>query len=192
MLELVLQSQAATVLFALSSLVRSFVMTLFRLFSAAALLTLASLLLQFATHQQVEGLVGSAELDVGAQRNRVVGLHEGIEELVPDVTIVEVPDCGHFVPWDAPDAVNLAMDEFLAAIADICSERGWVWAHATQPSAQRWLTDELAGQWDARPRMTKGRAAAATGVRVDAKCGRQTAKVYSPDLSQCTIRRALF
>lgn len=38
---------------------------------------------------------------------------EGMEDLVPKVTIVEVPDCGHFVPWDAPDAVNLAMDEFL-------------------------------------------------------------------------------
>jgi hypothetical protein len=44
---------------------------------------------------------------------------------------------------------RVAMDEFLAAIADICTERGWVWAHATQPTAQRWLTDELAGQWDA-------------------------------------------
>ena len=40
---------------------------------------------------------------------------DGIEELVPDVTIVQVPDCGHFVPWEAPDAVNLAMDEFFAA-----------------------------------------------------------------------------
>ena len=38
---------------------------------------------------------------------------DGMEEVVPGVTIVEVPDCGHFVPWDAPDAVNLAMDEFL-------------------------------------------------------------------------------
>ncbi len=38
---------------------------------------------------------------------------DGMGELVPDLTIVEVPDCGHFVPWDAPDAVNLAMDEFL-------------------------------------------------------------------------------
>lgn len=44
---------------------------------------------------------------------------------------------------------RVAMDEFLGAIAHICSERGWVWAHATQPTAQRWLTDELAGQWDA-------------------------------------------
>jgi len=39
---------------------------------------------------------------------------EGMEELVPNVTIVHVPECGHFVPWDAPDAVNRAMDEFLA------------------------------------------------------------------------------
>ena len=44
---------------------------------------------------------------------------------------------------------RVAMDEFLGAVADVCSERGWVWAHATQPTAQRWLTDELAGQWDA-------------------------------------------
>ena len=39
---------------------------------------------------------------------------EGMEELVPDVTIVGVPGCGHFVPWEAPDAVNAAMDDFLA------------------------------------------------------------------------------
>ena len=38
---------------------------------------------------------------------------DGMEDLVPDVTIVQVPDCGHFVPWDAPDAVNRAMDAFL-------------------------------------------------------------------------------
>jgi len=44
---------------------------------------------------------------------------------------------------------RVALDEFLGAVAAICDERGWVWAHATQPSAQRWLTDELAGQWDA-------------------------------------------
>jgi type 1 glutamine amidotransferase len=44
---------------------------------------------------------------------------------------------------------RVALDDFLAAVAGICSERGWVWAHATQPTAQGWLTDELAGQWDA-------------------------------------------
>jgi hypothetical protein len=44
---------------------------------------------------------------------------------------------------------RVALDEFLGAIAAICTERGWVWAHATQPTAQRWLTDELVGQWDA-------------------------------------------
>ncbi len=40
---------------------------------------------------------------------------DGLDELVPDATIVEVPGCGHFVPWEAPDRVNAAMDAFLAA-----------------------------------------------------------------------------
>ena len=38
---------------------------------------------------------------------------EGIEELVKDLTLVKVPGSGHFVPWEAPAAVNAAMDEFL-------------------------------------------------------------------------------
>ena len=37
-----------------------------------------------------------------------------LPEHVKDLTLVEVPDCGHFVPWEAPDAVNRAMEEFLA------------------------------------------------------------------------------
>ncbi|UNK80785.1 alpha/beta hydrolase [Sphingopyxis granuli] len=40
---------------------------------------------------------------------------DGLDELVPAATIVEVPGCGHFVPWEAPDRVNAAMDDFLAA-----------------------------------------------------------------------------
>lgn len=39
---------------------------------------------------------------------------EGMDEVIEDLTLVEVPDCGHFVPWEAPDAVNAAMDAFLA------------------------------------------------------------------------------
>jgi pimeloyl-ACP methyl ester carboxylesterase len=39
---------------------------------------------------------------------------EGLEEMVTNMTLVKVPDCGHFVPWEAPDAVNAALDEFLA------------------------------------------------------------------------------
>ncbi len=39
---------------------------------------------------------------------------EGLDAIVDDLTVVKVPDCGHFVPWEAPDAVNEAMDEFLA------------------------------------------------------------------------------
>jgi pimeloyl-ACP methyl ester carboxylesterase len=42
---------------------------------------------------------------------------EGLEELVPNMTLVKVPGCGHFVPWEAPGAVNAALDEFLARTA---------------------------------------------------------------------------
>lgn len=40
----------------------------------------------------------------------------GIEQIVTDLTLVKVPDCGHFVPWEAPEAVNTALDAFLARI----------------------------------------------------------------------------
>jgi len=39
---------------------------------------------------------------------------DGMDELVPNATIVKVPGCGHFVTWEAPGAVNAAMDAFLA------------------------------------------------------------------------------
>ena len=39
---------------------------------------------------------------------------EGLEDIIDPLTIVRVPDCGHFVPWEAPDAVNAAMERFLA------------------------------------------------------------------------------
>ncbi len=42
---------------------------------------------------------------------------EGLEEMVTDMTLVKVPDCGHFVPWEAPDAVNAALDQFLSRTA---------------------------------------------------------------------------
>jgi len=44
---------------------------------------------------------------------------------------------------------RVALDDFLGAIAAVCGERGWVWAHATQPTAQAWLAPEHAGRWDA-------------------------------------------
>ncbi|SKB28960.1 alpha/beta fold hydrolase [Sphingopyxis flava] len=37
---------------------------------------------------------------------------EGIEEHVPGVAVTKIPGCGHFVPWEAPQAVNAAMDGF--------------------------------------------------------------------------------
>lgn len=42
---------------------------------------------------------------------------EGLDEVIDPLTIVEVPDCGHFVPWEAPDAVNAAMEKFLSDTA---------------------------------------------------------------------------
>lgn len=39
---------------------------------------------------------------------------EGIEKLVPNVTVEPVYDCGHFVIWEKPDAVNAAMEKFLS------------------------------------------------------------------------------
>ncbi|MGY6552627.1 MAG: alpha/beta fold hydrolase [Erythrobacter sp.] len=38
----------------------------------------------------------------------------GLEDIIDPLTIVRVPDCGHFVPWEAPQAVNEAMEAFLA------------------------------------------------------------------------------
>ncbi|MGN6496910.1 MAG: alpha/beta fold hydrolase [Tsuneonella sp.] len=38
---------------------------------------------------------------------------DGMEEVVEDLTLVKVPGCGHFVPWEAPDAVNAAIGAFL-------------------------------------------------------------------------------
>ncbi|MFN3474142.1 MAG: alpha/beta fold hydrolase [Blastomonas sp.] len=40
-------------------------------------------------------------------------LLDGIEMLVPDLTLVKAPG-GHFVPWEQPDALIAAMEAFLA------------------------------------------------------------------------------
>jgi pimeloyl-ACP methyl ester carboxylesterase len=42
---------------------------------------------------------------------------DGMENVAEDLTLVKIPDCGHFVPWEAPDKVNAALDEFLAKTA---------------------------------------------------------------------------
>jgi pimeloyl-ACP methyl ester carboxylesterase len=39
---------------------------------------------------------------------------DGLDALVPDLTLVPVHDCGHFVIWEKPDEVNAAMRAFLA------------------------------------------------------------------------------
>jgi pimeloyl-ACP methyl ester carboxylesterase len=42
---------------------------------------------------------------------------EGLDEIIDDLTVVEVPGSGHFVPWEAPGEVNAAIEEFLARTA---------------------------------------------------------------------------
>lgn len=37
----------------------------------------------------------------------------GLDKVIDPLTLVEIPDCGHFVPWEAPDVMNAAMDKFL-------------------------------------------------------------------------------
>ena len=44
---------------------------------------------------------------------------EGLNHYVTDLTIEQVPDCGHFVPWEAPGKVNAAMDSFLTRTAAV-------------------------------------------------------------------------
>lgn len=42
---------------------------------------------------------------------------EGLDEIIDDLTLVEVPGSGHFVPWEAPESVNAAIDDFLQRTA---------------------------------------------------------------------------
>ena len=39
---------------------------------------------------------------------------QGMDKVIDDLTLVEIPDCAHFVTWSAPEAVNDAIDGFLA------------------------------------------------------------------------------
>lgn len=38
---------------------------------------------------------------------------DGLDDIIDPLTIAQVPNCGHFVPWEAAGAVNAAMDDFL-------------------------------------------------------------------------------
>jgi pimeloyl-ACP methyl ester carboxylesterase len=42
---------------------------------------------------------------------------DGLDELVEDVTVVRLPDAGHFAPWEAGDQVGGALEHFLAGQA---------------------------------------------------------------------------
>lgn len=38
---------------------------------------------------------------------------DGLDEVIENLTLVQVPGCGHFVQWEAPEHVNAALDAFL-------------------------------------------------------------------------------
>jgi len=38
---------------------------------------------------------------------------DGMDEVIEPLTLVEVRECGHFVPWEAPEQVIAAMEDFL-------------------------------------------------------------------------------
>ncbi len=40
---------------------------------------------------------------------------DGLDRLVDDLTVVRLPDAGHFAPWEAPEAVAEALGHFLAS-----------------------------------------------------------------------------
>ena len=42
---------------------------------------------------------------------------EGLGEHIDDLTIVRIPEAGHFVPWEAPDQVTAAMGAWLIPIS---------------------------------------------------------------------------
>jgi len=43
---------------------------------------------------------------------------DGLDALVEDLTVVRLPNAGHFAPWEAPQAVATALEPFLAAQAE--------------------------------------------------------------------------
>ena len=68
----------------------------------------------------LENSLEAAMHSLSARRGILVWREHGsdrIEALVSGATIVEVPGCGHFVPWEAPGAVNAAINAFLGAPA---------------------------------------------------------------------------
>ena len=47
---------------------------------------------------------------------------DGLETLVEDLTVVRLPEAGHFAPWEAPEEVARALLPFLAANAEASAE----------------------------------------------------------------------
>jgi pimeloyl-ACP methyl ester carboxylesterase len=75
---------------------------------------LPEMLLRFATKIRIPTLVVWGMADSALLPVQL----EGLDTLVDDLTIVELPGVTHFGPWEAPDAVTQALEPFLAADAE--------------------------------------------------------------------------
>jgi uncharacterized protein len=69
---------------------------------------------------------------------------------------------------------SVDLGAFSTTLNDICNERDWLWSHSVQPAAQRWLTAERPGRWDAillhdipGLRLKRGEPPEAVGPTVD-------------------------
>ena len=64
-------------------------------------------------------------------RTRNIGLQalvwvqelDGLDELVDDLSVMRIPQAGHFAPWEAPDEVAGALQPFLAADVKASADR---------------------------------------------------------------------
>ena len=87
-----------------------------------------------------------------------------------------MPRPGRVLAVTGGHRIDLA--EFVEMLAAVCDDLGWVWAHATQPSAQQWLRPEHIGAWDAillhdlpGLRLARGQAPVPVGPGDDVRAG---------------------
>ena len=62
---------------------------------------------------------------------------DGLDALVDDLTIVRLPNAGHFAPWEAADEVAAALEPFLAAEAAASAARAMTQTRSRSRSAAR-------------------------------------------------------
>lgn len=88
------------------------------------------------------------------------------------------------------------LDAFRALLAAVCDERGWTFAHAVQPDAQRWFTPEHRGAFDAIlchdiPGLTLQRGTPPTAVGPSEQVARDVAGLLDAGQGMVFLHHAL-